>query len=72
MSFERSWLSTVCLSSAMATGLNAEQGKHLTILEAEAGRFASGIYPDSQEINIRQMALRLLRQERAKAWRLGQ
>ncbi len=37
-------------SSAMATGLNAEQGKHFTTLEAETGRSSSSIYPDSQWI----------------------
>jgi len=59
-------------SSAMATGLNAEQGKHFTTLRAETGHSSSGIYPDSQWIKRRQMTLRLLRQERAIAWRLGQ
>lgn len=37
-------------SSAMATGLNAEQGKHFTTLEAETGRSSRSIYPDSQWI----------------------
>ncbi len=39
-------------SSAMATGLNAEQGKHFTTLEAE-GHSSSSIYPDSQWIKRR-------------------
>lgn len=37
-------------SSAMAIGLNAEQGRNLTTLDAEMGRSSSGIYLDSQWI----------------------
>jgi len=35
-------------SSAMAIGLNAEQGKNFTTLDAEIGRSSSGIYLDGQ------------------------
>lgn len=37
-------------SSAMAMGLNVEQGKNFSVLDAEMGRSSGGIYLDSQWI----------------------
>lgn len=37
-------------SSAMAIGLNAEQGKNTSALDAEIGRSSGGLYLDSQWI----------------------
>ncbi|GBP03557.1 hypothetical protein EVAR_101247_1 [Eumeta japonica] len=61
----KKWCKTLaycCISSsAMAIGLNAEQGKNTSALDAEIGRSSGGLYLDSQWIKIRQMVCRLVR-----------